>query len=233
MKYKRILLKLSGEILRGSVDFGYDFDFIHELCQEIRDAHLLGVEIAIVVGGGNIVRGNQLESYGIERATADYMGMLATIMNGLALQSSLEQLGVFTRVMSAIEINRICEPYIRRRAIRHLEKGRVVIFTAGTGNPFFTTDTAASLRATEVNADIMIKGTKVDGIFSTDPAHGTAEKLDSISYIDCVKLGLRPMDLTAVTLSMDYRLPIGIINLKERGNLIRFLKGEKVGSIIT
>ncbi len=233
MKYNRVLIKISGEILKGSQGFGFDFDFIQSLAEEIKESHLLGVELAIVVGGGNIVRGNTLESNGIDRATADYMGMLATVMNGLALQSVFEKNGLYTRVMSAIEMNKICEPYIRRRAIRHLEKKRIVIFTAGTGNPFFTTDTAAALRATEIEAQIMIKGTKVDGIFSADPSSESSYKLDTVSYLDCVKQGLRVMDLTAVTLSMDYSLPVAVINLTEKGNLIKFLKGEKVGSLIT
>ncbi|MCS6960957.1 MAG: UMP kinase [Deltaproteobacteria bacterium] len=233
MKPKRILIKLSGELLKGETEFGYDHEFIDALCDEIAKAHETNPEIAIVVGGGNILRGHQIESFGVDRATADYMGMLATIMNGLLLQSVLEKKGLYTRVMSAIEVNRICEQYIRRRAIRHLEKKRVVIFVGGTGNPFFTTDTAATLRAAEIGADIVIKGTKVDGIFTADPEKEMAQKLDQVSYLDCVKQGLRVMDLTAVTLSMDYSIPIVVLNLKERGNLLKFLKGEKIGSLIS
>lgn len=233
MIYRRILIKLSGEILRGENEFGYDFEFIEALCEEIKQAHTLGTEIALVVGGGNIFRGHQLQSHGIDRPTADYIGMLATMMNGLVLQSTLENIGLHTRVLSAIEINRVCEPYIRRRAIRHLEKGRVVIFVAGTGNPFFTTDTAAVLRATEINADIMIKGTKVDGVFSADPQDPSAEKLQSVSFRECLESNLRFMDLTAVTMGMDYNMPILVMNLRERGNLIKVLKGEKVGSLVS
>lgn len=233
MIYRRILLKLSGEILKGDHEFGYDFEFIDALGEEIKEAHDSGTEIALVVGGGNIFRGHQLQSNGIDRATADYIGMLATMMNGLVLQSSLENRGLHTRVMSAIEINRVCEPYIRRRAIRHLEKRRIVIFVAGTGNPFFTTDTAAVLRATEINANIVIKGTKVDGVFSCDPSDPKAEKLQSVSFKECLESNLRFMDLTAVTMGMDYNIPILVMNLRQRGNLVKVLKGEKIGSLVT
>src|SRR3990172_5327621 len=232
-KFKRILLKLSGEALMGSRNYGLDADVIDNISKEIKDIHGLGVEVAIVIGGGNIFRGVAASASGMDRATADYMGMLATVINALALQDALEKKAIFTRVMSAIEMKELAEPYIRRRAVRHLEKGRVIIFAAGTGNPYFTTDTAASLRAMEIHADVILKGTKVDGVYDKDPVkHKNAKKYEELTYIDVLKNELKVMDATAITLCMDNKLPIIVFNLKTKGNIERIVKGEKVGTIV-
>ncbi|RMF88499.1 MAG: UMP kinase [Nitrospinota bacterium] len=234
LQYKRILLKLSGEALLGD-DQGHGIapQVLQDIVQEIKEVHALGVEIAIVIGGGNIFRGIDAVKYGIERATADYMGMLATVINALALQAALEKAGVHTRVQTAIEMRELAEPYIRRRAIRHLEKGRIVIFAAGTGNPFFTTDTAASLRAVEIGAEIILKATKVDGVYSADPLQErNAEKYKDLSYIDVLKKGLRVMDSTAISLCMDNNLPIVVFNLTQKGNIKRVLMGEQIGTMV-
>jgi uridylate kinase len=230
-RYKRILLKISGEILTGEKDYGIDPVVIGQIGQEIKEVVSLGVEVAIVIGGGNIFRGVAASSKGMDRATADYMGMLATVLNGLALQDALEKIDVHTRVQTAIEMREIAEPYIRRRAMRHLEKGRVVIFAAGTGNPFFTTDTTASLRATEIGAEVILKATKVDGIYDADPLlHAGARKYEELTYLDVLKKQLKVMDSTAISLCMDQHIPIIVFSLKERGNIQRVVLGEKVGT---
>jgi len=217
----------------GSRDYGLDADVIDNISKEIKDIHGLGVEVAIVIGGGNIFRGVAASASGMDRATADYMGMLATVINALALQDALEKKGIFTRVMSAIEMKELAEPYIRRRAVRHLEKGRVIIFAAGTGNPYFTTDTAASLRAMEIHADVILKGTKVDGVYDRDPVKDKkAKKYNELTYIDVLKKGLKVMDATAISLCMDNNLPIIVFNLKLRGNIEKIVRGEKVGTIV-
>ncbi len=231
--YKRILLKLSGEALAGQQGYGIDPDIIRGIATEIRGVADLGVQIAIVIGGGNIFRGVAASSMGMDRASADYMGMLATVMNSLALQDALEKAGVVTRVQSAIEMQEIAEPYIRRRAVRHLEKGRVVIFGAGTGNPFFTTDTAASLRAIEIGAEIILKATKVDGVYNADPVKDKdAVKFDQLTYLDVLKQGLKVMDSTATSLCMDNNLPIHVFDLTRCGNIQRVVCGEQIGTII-
>ena len=231
--YKRILLKLSGEALAGKQGYGIDPDIIRGIATEIREVVDLGVQIAIVIGGGNIFRGVAASSMGMDRASADYMGMLATVMNSLALQDALEKAGVITRVQSAIEMQEIAEPYIRRRAVRHLEKGRVVIFGAGTGNPFFTTDTAASLRAIEIGAEIILKATKVDGVYSADPNKvKDAVKFDQLTYLDVLKKGLQVMDSTATSLCMDNDLPILVFDLTTSGNIQRVVCGEQIGTIV-
>ena len=231
--YKRILLKLSGEALAGQQGYGIDPDIIRGIAVEIREVVDLGLELAIVIGGGNIFRGVSAASVGMDRASADYMGMLATVMNSLALQDALEKAGVNTRVQSAIEMQAIAEPYIRRRAVRHLEKGRVVIFGAGTGNPFFTTDTAASLRAVEIGAEILIKATKVDGVYSADPNKDKdAVKYDQLTYLDVLKQGLKVMDSTATSLCMDNDLPILVFDLTSTGNIKRVVCGEQIGTIV-
>jgi uridylate kinase len=233
LKYKRVLLKLSGEALMGQRGFGIDPKAVAQIAQEVAEVHALGVEIALVIGGGNIYRGGEGGIGEIDRSSSDYMGMLATVINGLALQDALEKKGVFTRVMTAIEMPRLCELYIRRRATRHLEKKRVVIFVAGTGNPYFTTDTAAALRAMEVEAEVILKGTKVDGIYSSDPLkHEGAEKYDELSYLDVLKQNIRVMDATAISLCMENKLPIIVFNLFQHGNVKRVLHGEKLGSIV-
>src|SRR5918995_2086304 len=232
--YRRILLKLSGEALMGEKMYGIDPAVTGQIANDVQDIQGLGVETAIVIGGGNIFRGVAASARGMDRATGDYMGMLATVINALALQDALEQQGVLTRVVTAIEMRAVAEPFIRRRAIRHLEKGRVVIFAAGTGNPYFTTDTAAALRAMEMKADIILKGTKVDGIYTADPMiDKTATKFDRISYLQVIDKGLRVMDSTAITLCMDNRLPIIIFNLRTPGNLRRTVMGEQIGSLVT
>jgi uridylate kinase len=232
-KYKRVLLKLSGEALAGQQGFGIDSEAVAQVAKEVAGVHNLGVQIALVIGGGNIYRGVENGIAGIDRSSADYMGMLATVINGLALQDALEKQGTFTRVMTAIEMPRLCELYIRRRASRHLEKGRVVIFVAGTGNPYFTTDTAAALRAMEIEAEVILKGTKVDGIYSADPLkHADAQKYDRLSYLDVLKQGIRVMDATAISLCMENKLPIIVFNLFQHGNIKRVLCGEKMGSIV-
>ena len=232
-QYKRILLKISGEVLSGDGDYGIDSEVIFQMAHEIKEVKNLGVEVAIVIGGGNIFRGMAASARGMDRASADYMGMLATVMNGLALQDALEKTHVYTRVQTAIEMREIAEPYIRRRAIRHLEKGRVVIFAAGTGNPYFTTDTTASLRAMEIGATAILKGTKVDGIYSADPlTHKRAKKYDHLTYLEVLKKQLKAMDATAISLCMDYHIPIIVFNLRIRGNIKRVILGEKIGTKI-
>lgn len=233
-KYKRILLKLSGEALAGETGFGIDPPTIKKISAEIKEVHDLGVEISIVVGGGNIWRGHIGEEVGMERAQADYMGMLATIMNGLALQDALENLGVPTRVQTAIEMKEVAEPFIRRKAIRHLEKGRVVIFAGGTGSPYFSTDTASALRATEINADVILMAkNNVDGVYSADPKlDKNAEKYDSLSYMDIINKDLKVMDSTASTMSMDNHIPLIVFNLNEPGNIKRVVVGENIGTIV-
>jgi uridylate kinase len=232
--YRRIVLKLSGEALAGSQGFGIDPPVLDRIGEEVRDVTDLGVQVAIVIGGGNIFRGVAASAAGMDRATADYMGMLATVINALALQDALEKAGVQTRVLSAIEMRAVAEPYIRRRAIRHLEKGRVVIFAAGTGNPFFTTDTAGALRAVEIGADAIIKATKVDGVYSADPKRDPAAKrLERLTYIEVLNRGLGVMDTTAISLCMDNKLPIVVFDLMEAGNIKRIVLGEPVGSIVS
>ena len=230
-RYKRILLKLSGESLTGEKEFGIEADVLNRFATEVDKAHKLGIEIAIVIGGGNIFRGLSEKAREMDRVQADYMGMLATVINSLALQDVLEKRGIHTRVMTAIEMNKIAEPFIRRRAIRHLEKKRVVIFAGGTGNPYFTTDTAAVLRAVEIEADVIFKGTRVDGVYDEDPEKvKDALKFDTISYMEIVKRGLKVMDTTAITLSMDNNLPIIVFNFNTKDNLQRILLGELIGT---
>ena len=232
--FKRILLKLSGESLMGSRDYGTDPERIRAVAHAIKDVHDRGVEIAIVVGAGNIYRGLKGAAAGMDRATADYMGMLATVLNALPLQDALESQGVNTRVQSAIKVEEVAEPYIRRRAMRHLEKGRIVIFAAGTGNPFFSTDTAASLRAMEIKADILLKATSVDGIYTADPKiDDKATKFDQITYTDILRLNLRVMDTTAVSLCKDNNMPMMVFSMREPGNIVRVVSGEKIGSLVT
>ncbi len=233
-RYKRILLKLSGESLMGDDNFGMDTKVISQYARDIKEITDLGVQVAVVIGGGNIYRGMNEAETGIERAHGDYMGMLATVINGMALQASLEKIGVYTRLQSAIKMEQIAEPYIRRRAIRHLEKGRVVIFGAGTGNPYFTTDTAGSLRAIEINADVILKGTRVDGIYTADPEKDpTATKYQQISFQECLSKNLRVMDMTAFTLCMENKLPIIVFDMNRPDNLKRVVAGEQVGTIVT
>lgn len=231
--YKRILLKLSGEALAGEQGFGIDPVVIKGIAAEIHEVVELGVEVALVIGGGNIFRGLAASSQGMDRASADYMGMLATVMNSLAMQDALEKEGVITRVQSAIEMQEVAEPYIRRRAIRHLEKGRVVIFGAGTGNPYFTTDTAASLRAMEINADVILKATKVDGIYTADPKKdASAVKIPELTYLEVLKQGLQVMDATATSLCMDNNLPIVVFDLTQRGNINKVVMGQTIGTTV-
>jgi len=232
--YKRVLLKLSGEALAAGTGFGIDAVFIHKVAAEIAAAHALGCEIGIVVGGGNFFRGVAQQAIDMDRVAADHMGMLSTVINAIALQDAIEKLGLFCRVMSAIEIRQVAEPYIRRRAMRHLEKGRIVIFAAGTGNPFFSTDTAASLRAMETKADILLKATSVDGIYTADPKlHRNATKFPQISYSDILRLDLKVMDTTAVSLCRDNRMPMMVFSMKEPGNIVRVIQGEPLGSLVT
>jgi uridylate kinase len=232
--YKRILLKLSGEALAGDKGFGVETSRIHSIAAEIKDVNDLGVEIALVVGGGNFFRGVAEQARDMDRVSADHMGMLATVINSLALQDALEKQGVHTRVMSALEMNQVAEPFIRRRALRHMEKGRVVIFAGGTGNPYFSTDTAASLRAMEIKAEVIMKATKVNGIYDADPKLvSTATMIESISYLDVLKRGLRVMDATAISLCQENSLPIVIFNLNVHGNIKRVVTGEKVGSLVS
>jgi len=233
VKYRRILLKLSGEALAGEQGFGIDPLVISSIAGEIKEVVDLGVEVALVIGGGNIFRGLAASSKGMDRASADYMGMLATVMNSLAMQDALEKQDVDTRVQSAIEMQQIAEPYIRRRAVRHLEKGRVVIFSAGTGNPYFTTDTAASLRAMEINAEVIIKATKVDGVYSADPKlDSAAVKLPTLTYLDVLQRGLQVMDATATSLCMDNNLPMIIFDMTQPGNIKKVVLGENIGTIV-
>jgi uridylate kinase len=231
--YKRILLKLSGEALLGTKPFGIDRDFADYIAREIRSLHDLRLEIAAVVGGGNIFRGVSDSARGMDRVSADHMGMLATVINALALQDALERASVFTRVLSAIEMREVAEPFIRRRAIRHMEKGRVVIFAGGTGNPYFSTDTAAALRAMEVKAEIILKATKVDGIYDADPmTNPDARRFDRLTYFEVLQKGLKVMDTTAISLCMDNQLPIIVYNLRQKGNLRRIALGERVGTMV-
>lgn len=233
-KFKRVLLKISGEALQGSLGFGIDPKIINTLSKEIKEVHALGLELAIVIGGGNIFRGVAASTQGMDRATADYMGMLATVLNALALQDALERLDVSTRVMSAIAMQELAEPYIKRRATRHLEKGRVVIFAAGTGNPFFTTDTAASLRAIEIQADAIFKATRVDGVYDMDPQKfSKARMFDALSYIEVLNKGLKVMDSTAISLCMDNQMDIYVFNMTKPGNIKRILLGEKIGTKVS
>jgi uridylate kinase len=232
-KYKRILLKLSGESLMGDKSFGMDPNIIEQYARDIKGITELGVQVAVVIGGGNIYRGMNEKDTGIERAHGDYMGMLATVINGMAMQAMLEKVGVYTRLQSAIKMEQIAEPYIRRRAIRHLEKGRVVIFGAGTGNPYFTTDTAGSLRAIEIQADVILKGTRVDGIYTADPEKDkTAKKYTKITFQECISKNLKVMDMTAFTLCMENGLPIIVFDMNKPGNLHRVVSGEKVGTLV-
>ena len=231
--YQRVLLKLSGEALMGEQQFGIDPAVATQIAKDIHEIQSLGVQTAVVIGGGNLFRGLAASAKGMDRATADYMGMLATVINALALQDALEHNGVPTRVASAIEMRAVAEPFIRRRAVRHLEKGRVVVFAAGTGNPYFTTDTAAALRAMEMKADVILKGTKVDGIYTADPMKdSTATKYDDISYLQVLERGLKVMDATAISLCMDNKLPIVVFNLKTQGNLRRVIMGEPIGTTV-
>jgi uridylate kinase len=233
LQYQRVLLKLSGEALMGSRGYGIDAEVLQAIASELKDVHACGCELAIVIGGGNIFRGLAGSARGMERVSADYMGMLATVINALALQDALERIDVMTRVLSAISMQQIAEPYIRRRATRHLEKGRVVIFGAGTGNPFFTTDTAASLRAVEIGAQVILKATNVDGIYDADPKQdATAKKFRELSYIDFLNRHLKVMDATAISLCMDNRLPIIVFGLQSRGNIKRAVSGEAIGTIV-
>lgn len=230
-RYKRILLKISGEVLTGEGGYGIDPSVIQQIAQEIKEVKNLGAEVAIVIGGGNIFRGIAASSKGMDRASADYMGMLATVMNGISLQDALEKMDVQTRVQTAIEMREIAEPYIRRKAIRHLEKGRVVIFAGGTGNPYFTTDTTASLRAMEIGAEVILKATKVDGVYDSDPLlNKRAQRYDELTYLDVLKKQLKVMDATAISLCMDHQIPIIVFNLKKRGNIKRVVLGDKVGT---
>jgi uridylate kinase len=232
-RFKRILLKLSGEALMGDGKYGISPKTLKQIAGEVREVVELGVEVGVVIGGGNIFRGVSASTEGMDRASADYMGMLATVINALALQDSLEKLGVFTRVLSAIDMQQLAEPYIRRRAVRHLEKGRVVIFAAGTGNPYFTTDTAASLRAMEMHAEVILKATKVDGIYSADPMKDpSATRYKSLTYLDVLKKNLKVMDSTAISLCMDNELPIIVFDLGTAGNIMRVVKGEDVGTLV-
>ncbi|KAA0257746.1 UMP kinase [Deferribacter autotrophicus] len=233
IKYKRILLKLSGEALMGKQNFGIDGDVVKFIASEVKEAYEMGVQIGIVVGGGNIFRGVSESAKGMDRVSADYMGMLATVINSLALQNALENLGVPTRVQTAIEMRQVAEPFIRRRAIRHLEKGRVVIFGAGTGNPYFTTDTAATLRASEINADVVLKATKVDGVYDADPVkYKDAVKFDAITYLEVLNKGLKVMDSTAISMCMDNEIPIIVFDLFGKGNLKNILLGKKIGTLV-
>ncbi|HUK52568.1 MAG TPA: UMP kinase [Candidatus Binatia bacterium] len=232
--YKRILLKLSGESLQGPQGFGLHGETIAKIAEEVKTVHDLGVEVALVVGGGNIFRGTRQSGLGIERATGDYMGMLATVINALALQDALEKTGCHTRVLSALEMRTVAEPFIRRRATRHLEKGRIIILAAGTGNPYFTTDTAAALRAVEIKAQAILKATRVDGIYDADPEKvPSAAKFDKIDYLEVIQRGLQVMDTTAITLCMDNNLPIIIFDMNRPGNVARVVRGEKVGSVVS
>ncbi len=233
MKFKRILLKLSGEALMGEKNYGIDPNRLNQYATDIKEAKELGVEIALVIGGGNIFRGVQAADNGIDKVQGDYMGMLATMINGIALQSAIENQGVYTRLMSAVQMDQIAEPYIRRRAVRHLEKGRIVIFGAGTGNPYFTTDTAAALRATEIGADLVIKGTNVDGIYTADPKKDpTATKIDQLTFKEVYEKRYSVMDLTAFTLCEENKKPIWVFDMNVPGNLKKLLMGEKIGTIV-
>lgn len=233
MKYKRILLKLSGEALMGKKQYGIDPDQVLQYAMDIKEVVEKGLEVAIVIGGGNIHRGMEAEKGGMDRVQADYMGMLATIINSMALQDALEKVGMKTRLLSAIKMEQVCEPFIRRRAVRHLEKGRVVIFGAGTGNPYFTTDTAASLRAVEIEADVVMKGTRVDGIYTADPEKDkTAVKFDTITFLEAYERGLNVMDMTAFTLCQENKLPIIVFDMNKKGNFAKVATGEPIGTLV-
>jgi uridylate kinase len=233
LAYRRILLKISGEALAGEREYGLSAEVVRFIAEEVRDIHRLGVEIGMVVGGGNIFRGTDASAQGMDRPSADYMGMLATVMNGLALQDALEKIGVDTRVQTAIEMHEIAEPFIRRRAVRHLEKGRVVIFVGGTGNPYFTTDTAAALRAMEIAANVVFKATNVDGVYSADPkVDPTAKKFDEVTYLEVLSRRLKVMDSTAISLCMDNGFPIVVFNLQEKGRLRQLVCGERIGTLV-
>ncbi|MBI3314108.1 MAG: UMP kinase [Candidatus Omnitrophica bacterium] len=232
--YKRVVLKLSGEALQGDLGYGVDPKIASSIAEQIRDVYSLGIDIACVIGGGNIFRGIQAARAGIDRSTADYIGMLATVMNSMVLQDALEKIGVHTRVQSALEIKELAEPYIRRRAMRHLEKRRIVIFAAGTGNPYFTTDTAAALRAIEIGADVILKATKVDGVYDKDPVKfKNAKKYDKLNYLEVLKKRLQVMDATAISLCMDNELPIVVFNLNQPGNIRRVILGENIGTRVS
>lgn len=234
LRYHRVLLKLSGEALMGTSSFGIDPEVVRVLSDELASVHGMGVELALVVGGGNIFRGVKAASAGMDRVSGDHMGMLATLINSLALQDQLEQRGIQTRVLSALEIRQVAEPFIRRRAIRHLEKGRVILLAAGTGNPYFTTDSAAALRAMELKAEVLLKATKVDGIFTADPVKDpTAVKIDRIGYREVLERGLKVMDATAISLCMDNKLPIVVFNIRQDGNIRRVIHGEPIGSVVS
>lgn len=231
--YKRVLLKLSGEALMGKEPYGIDSDVLREISEEIREVHRMGVEVALVIGGGNIFRGVSGASRGMDRSTADYMGMLATLMNALAMQEALEKCGIPTRVQTAIDMKEVAEPFIRRRAIRHLEKGRIVIFAAGTGLPFFTTDTTAALRAAEIGAEILLKATKVDGVFDTDPEkNSNAVKYDRVSYTEVLGKDLKVMDATAISLARDEKMKIVVFNLRKKGNIKKVIMGQTIGTVV-
>ncbi len=231
--YKRVVLKLSGEAVEGKEGYGIDSKVVTSIAYQIKEIRELGVEVSIVIGGGNIFRGSPASGNGMDRTTADYMGMLATVINALALQDALEKIEVFTRVQTAIEMQELAEPYIRRRAIRHLEKGRVVVFAGGTGNPYFTTDTTAALRAMEINAEVILKATKVDGVYSSDPhLNKNAKKFKTLKFIDVLKMGLKVMDATAISLCMDHNLPCVVFKLFKSGNIKRVIMGEKIGTVI-
>jgi len=233
IRYQRVLLKLSGESLMGTMSYGIDPEMLQEYARQIKELLSLKVQIAVVIGGGNIFRGLQAERSGIERVQGDYMGMLATVINGMALQSALEGLGVYSRLISAIEMKEVAEPYIRRRAMRHLEKGRVVIFSAGTGSPYFTTDSAAALRASEIKADVILKGTRVDGIYNADPLKDPeAVRFDHLTFEKVIRLGLKVMDMTAFTLCQENNIPIVVFDINEPSNLRRILTGERVGTLV-
>jgi len=233
MKYKRILIKLSGESLMGEKQYGIDIDRVAQYAKDIHEVHSQGIEIAIVIGGGNIYRGLSAEKAGMDRVQADYMGMLATVINSMALQDALEKTGVKTRLLTAIKMEQICEPFIRRRAVRHLEKGRIVIFGAGTGNPYFTTDTAASLRAVEINADVVLKGTRVDGIYTADPLKDpSATRFSEITFTDVYEKNLNVMDMTAITLCQENNLPIIVFDMNKPGNFMRIANGEPIGTLV-
>ena len=234
LKYQRVLLKLSGEVFGGEKGYGIDIDVLKKIANEIKEIHQLGAQVAIVVGGGNIFRGVEITVKDMDQASGDYMGMLATVMNALALQNALEKLGIYTRVLSAIEMKEVAEPYIRRRAIRHLEKRRIVIFAGGTGNPYFTTDTAASLRAMEIKAEVILKATKVDGVYSADPLKDKhAEKFQRLTYIQILEKGLKVMDATAIPLCMNNNLPIVVFDLNKKGNIKKVLTGKQIGTVVT
>lgn len=231
--FKRVLLKLTGEVMAGPDDFGIEPGSVARIAGEIKEVHQLGVQIALVIGGGNIFRGMQASARGMDRAIADQMGMLATIINGLALQDALENIGIVTRVQSAIEVSKLCEPFILRRATRHLEKGRVVVFAAGTGNPYFTSDTAATLRAIEIHADVILKGTRVDGVYDSDPEKNPeASRFDSLTYTEVIQRELKVMDATSIALCMDNEIPIRVFNIMVPGNLKKLMQGENVGTLV-